>query len=141
MTGLTSPGYKLIIIETFITFVVISRRQSYIDLVFEGDIASPVGQFIEDNFSGQVMSRLKEDYDKCVLLLLFTDIIFISIFIHLRWSRVYSMMVYQPFPEEAALIYHLDGRKYKTDEERLDLGWATNQGVGDIEKPSDKWNE
>ena len=44
--------------------VVISRRQSYIDLVFEGDIPSPVGQFIEDNFSGHVMSLLREDFDK-----------------------------------------------------------------------------
>ena len=61
MTALTSPGNLMEL--SLITFV-ISRRQSYIDLVFEGDIPSPVGQFIEDNFSGHVMSLLREDFDK-----------------------------------------------------------------------------
>ena len=63
MTALTSPGNLMEL--SLITFV-ISRRQSYIDLVFEGDIPSPVGQFIEDNFSGHVMSLLREDFDKLV---------------------------------------------------------------------------
>jgi len=89
----------------------IARRQSYIDLVFEGDMPSPVGQFIEDNFSHWVMDLLKKDYDK--------------------WSKIYSMFVYQPFEEEIALIYHLDGRRYKTDAERKEIGWGKNPGVDD----------
>jgi len=87
----------------------IARRRSYIDLVFEGDMPSPVGQFIEDNFSQWVMGLLKENYDK--------------------WSKIYSMFVYQPFEEEIALIYHLDGRRYKTDAERKEIGWEKNPGV------------
>merc|ERR1712098_154903 len=87
----------------------IARRRSYIDLVFEGDMPSPVGQFIEDNFSQWVMGLLKENYDK--------------------WSKIYSMFVYQPFEEEIALIYHLDGRRYKTDAERKEIGWGKNPGV------------
>lgn len=59
------PELSLTIIRKYsANFSVISRRQSYIDLVFEGDIPSPVGQFIEDNFSGHVMSLLREDFDK-----------------------------------------------------------------------------
>merc|ERR1712217_868676 len=34
----------------------IANRLSYIELVFEGSMPSPVGQFIEDNFSGRVMA-------------------------------------------------------------------------------------
>ena len=57
-------------------------------------------------------------------------IFILLIFDHVRWSQVYSMMVYQPLPDEAALIYHLDGRKYKTDQQRRDLGWGRNAGEG-----------
>ena len=54
---------------------------------------------------------------------------------------MYSMMVYQPLAEEAALIFHLDGRKYKTDQQRQELGWGRNAGAGadeQIDKESDK---
>ena len=67
--------------------------------------------------------------------------IIISMIQHFRWSRVYSMMVYQPLAEEAALIFHLDGRKYKTDQQRQELGWGRNAGAGadeQIDKESDK---
>ena len=72
---------------------------------------SPLGQFIEDNFSQYVMGLLREDFEK--------------------WSKIYSMFVYQPFHDEIALIYHLDGRKYKTDEEREEMGWGKNPGTSD----------
>ena len=72
---------------------------------------SPVGQFIEDNFSQWVMGHLREDFDK--------------------WSKIYSMFVYQPFKNEVALIYHLDGRKYKTDVERAKIGWGKNPGLSE----------
>ena len=68
-----------------------------------------MGQFIEDNFSGKVMALLREDYEK--------------------WSQIYPMFAYQPFEEELPLIYHLDGRKYKTDGERKQLGWIDNAGT------------
>ena len=80
--------------------------------MFEGSIPSPVGQFIEDNFSGRVMALLREDFDK--------------------WSKVFSMFVFQPFAEETALIYHLDGRKYKTDDQRKELGWGKNACAKDF---------
>ena len=91
----------------------IARRSSYIDLVFECEDPSPVGQFIEDNFSQKVMTLLREDFSK--------------------WSKVYSLFIYQPFEEETALIYHLDGRKYKTDQSRLEMGWRKNAGVDRIQ--------
>ena len=53
---------------------------------------------------------------------------------------MYSMMVYQPLAEEAALIYHLDGRKYKTDQQRRELGWGRNAGAG-AEDEMDKGND
>ena len=90
----------------------IARRSSYIDLVFECDNPSPVGQFIEDNFSQKVMTLLREDFDK--------------------WSRVYSLYIFQPFEEETALIYHLDGRKYKTDQSRKEMGWRKNAGTDSL---------
>ena len=90
----------------------IARRSSYIDLVFECDNPSPVGQFIEDNFSQKVMTLLREDFDK--------------------WSRVYSLYIFQPFEEETALIYHLDGRKYKTDQSRKEMGWKKNAGADSL---------
>lgn len=84
----------------------VARRQAYIDLVFEGEHPLPLGHFIEDTFSQKAMSLLRENFD--------------------HWFPVFSMYVFQPFLEEAALIYHLDGRNYRTDEERLRLGWAEN---------------
>ena len=66
--------------------------------------------------------------------------IIISTVQYVRWSRVYSMMVYQPLAEEAALIYHLDGRKYKTDQQRRELGWGRNAGAG-AENEMDKGND
>jgi len=85
----------------------IARRSAYLDLVFKGELAVPLGHFIEDTFSHTVMSRLREDFD--------------------RWFPVYSMWMFQPNPDgEIALIFHLDGRNYRTDEERRRLGWPPN---------------
>ena len=49
-----------------------------------------------------------------------------------KWSKVFSMFVFQPFAEETALIYHLDGRKYKTDDQRKELGWGKNACAKDF---------
>ena len=84
----------------------IARTKTYIKLVFEGEQSLPLGHFIEDTFSQWVMKLLREDYEK--------------------WHKVFSMFAYKPRDEEEALIYHLDGRKYRTDEERKLLGWVDN---------------
>jgi len=87
----------------------IARRESYIKLVFEGENALPIGHFIEDTFSQWVMCRLREDYD--------------------TWFPIFSMYLYQPdLGKEEALIFHLDGRNYRTDKERKQLGWKENPG-------------
>ena len=85
----------------------VARRSEYIRLVFEGTDPVPLGQFIEDTFGGRAMGLLVEDYAK--------------------WFPVFSMWVFQPDKtKEEALIYHLDGRKYKTDQQRGALGWGEN---------------
>jgi len=90
----------------------VARREKYINLVFEGDQALPLGHFIEDTFSQWVMNLLREDYDS--------------------WFPVFSMYLYQPdLGKEEALIFHLDGRNYRTDEERTKLGWKVNPGGQD----------
>merc|ERR1712179_45359 len=87
----------------------VARRESYIKLVFEGEQALPIGHFIEDTFSQWVMNLLREDYES--------------------WFPVFSMYLYQPeLGKEEALIFHLDGRNYRTDEERTKLGWKVNPG-------------
>lgn len=84
----------------------IVRTKTYKELVFEGEQSLPLGHFIEDTFSQWVMKLLREDYEK--------------------WHKIFSMFAYKPRQEEEALIYHLDGRKYRTDEERKLLGWVDN---------------
>ena len=87
----------------------VARRETYIKLVFEGEQALPLGHFIEDTFSQWVMGLLREDYEK--------------------WFPVFSMYMFQPEQEkEEALIFHLDGRNYRTDKERRELGWGDNPG-------------
>jgi len=92
----------------------VARRDTYIKLVFEGEQPLPVGHFIEDTFSQRAMGLLRENYQK--------------------WFPVFSTYVYQPEVEkEEALIFHLDGRNYRTDKERKNLGWGNNPG-GHIEE-------
>ena len=87
----------------------VARRDAYIKLVFEGEYALPIGHFIEDTFSQWVMGLLRENYEK--------------------WFPVYSMYMFQPDKQkEEALIFHLDGRNYRTDRERRELGWGDNPG-------------
>jgi len=85
----------------------LARRKAYIKLVFEGDHPLPLGHFIEDTFSQRVMSLLREDYE--------------------TWFPIFSMWMFQPKKdEETALILHLDGRNYRTDVDRLKLGYKAN---------------
>jgi len=85
----------------------IARRSAYLSLVFQGELALPLGHFIEDTFSQAVMGRLREDFS--------------------LWFPTYSMWVFQPNHElEQPLILHLDGRNYRTDEDRKSLGWNPN---------------
>jgi len=87
----------------------VARRESYIKLVFEGEQALPLGHFIEDTFSQRVMGLLRQDYES--------------------WFPVFSMYLYQPDQaREEALIFHLDGRNYRTDNQRRELGWRDNPG-------------
>jgi len=87
----------------------VARRNKYIELVFEGEQALPVGHFIEDTFSQWAMGLVRDDFEK--------------------WFPVFSMYLFQPDKsKEEALIFHLDGRNYKTDEERKQLGWGENPG-------------
>ena len=87
----------------------VARRETYIKLVFEGEQALPVGHFIEDTFSQWAMGLLRENYEK--------------------WFPIFSTYVFQPDREkEEALIFHLDGRNYRTDKERRELGWGDNPG-------------
>lgn len=88
----------------------VARRKNYISLVFEGENPLPVGHFIEDTFSQRVMTRLREDFA--------------------TWFPVFSLWVYQPNgDEETPLILHLDGRNYRTDAERKELGWGGNPQI------------
>lgn len=85
----------------------VARRKTYLELVFTGDGQVPVGRFIEDTFSHQVLDRLKEDFDK--------------------WFPFYATYMYLPEKgKEIPLICHLDGRKYLTEEQRTKKGWGRN---------------
>jgi hypothetical protein len=97
----------------------LARRSEYIRLVFEGDDAVPVGQFIEDTFGGRAMGLLVNDYN--------------------RWFPVFSTWAFQPDKEkEEPLIYHLDGRKYKTDQQRKALGWGENPDQKSPKQPDEQ---
>lgn len=88
----------------------VARRSAYIRLVFKGDEPVPVGHFIEDTFSQRAMALLRSDLE-C-------------------WLPVFSMWVFLPEgTKETALICHLDGRNYRTDLEREQLGWGTNPEI------------